>query len=71
MDGPAKVTGKALYVDDLGAPGLLYGATVRSEVPRGRLLALVPDLATNQKTQFQAAADDAIRSLTLNGAPRA
>ena len=45
MDGPAKVTGKALYVDDLGAPGLLYGATVRSEVPRGRLLALVPDPA--------------------------
>ena len=43
MDGPAKVTGKALYVDDLHRPGLLHGATIRSDVSRGRLLALTPD----------------------------
>lgn len=45
MDGPAKVMGKALYVDDLRAPGLLHGATLRSTVPRGRLLAIRPDPA--------------------------
>ncbi len=45
MDGPAKVTGKALYVDDLHPPGVLYGATVRSTLPRGRLRSLQPDPA--------------------------
>ena len=37
LDGPAKVTGRALYVDDLDRPGTLYDVTVRSPVPRGRL----------------------------------
>jgi CO/xanthine dehydrogenase Mo-binding subunit len=32
-----KVTGAALYVDDLKFPGMIYGATVRSSVPRGRI----------------------------------
>ncbi len=32
-----KVTGKARYVDDLTFPGMLYGATVRSPCPRGRV----------------------------------
>src|SRR5256714_2874170 len=36
-EGRAKVTGAARYVDDLAAPGMLYGATVRSHVPRGRV----------------------------------
>ncbi len=36
-EGRQKVTGAARYVDDLRFPGLLYGATVRSAVPRGRL----------------------------------
>ena len=30
-----KVTGRARYVDDLTLPGMLFGATVRSTVPRG------------------------------------
>ena len=30
VDGPAKVSGRALYVDDLHVPGCYYGATVRS-----------------------------------------
>jgi CO/xanthine dehydrogenase Mo-binding subunit len=34
-EGRAKVTGRARYVDDLTLPGLLYGVTVRSSVPRG------------------------------------
>ncbi len=37
VDGPAKVRGLAAYVDDLVVPGALHGATVRSDVARGRL----------------------------------
>jgi CO/xanthine dehydrogenase Mo-binding subunit len=37
-EGVEKVTGKARYVDDLSFPEMLYGATVRSSVPRGRIL---------------------------------
>jgi CO/xanthine dehydrogenase Mo-binding subunit len=36
-EGRAKVTGRAEYVDDLTFPGMIYGATVRSPVARGRL----------------------------------
>src|SRR5215468_1062816 len=36
-DGVAKVTGRALYVDDLPFEGLLHGKTVRSTVARGKL----------------------------------
>ncbi|MEY4095229.1 MAG: hypothetical protein RLZZ53_2428 [Acidobacteriota bacterium] len=38
-DGDAKVTGAAQYIGDLSFPGMLYGATVRSTVPRGRIRA--------------------------------
>jgi CO/xanthine dehydrogenase Mo-binding subunit len=34
-EGRAKVTGQALYVDDISPAGVLYGVTVRSAVPRG------------------------------------
>jgi CO/xanthine dehydrogenase Mo-binding subunit len=36
-EGRDKVTGKAQYVDDMVLPGMLYGATVRSQVPRGKV----------------------------------
>jgi CO/xanthine dehydrogenase Mo-binding subunit len=36
-EGRKKVTGQALYIDDLTFPGMLHGATVRSSVPRGRI----------------------------------
>src|SRR5437870_12480057 len=36
-EGRHKVTGQAQYVDDMGLPNMLYGATVRSEIPRGRI----------------------------------
>src|SRR5438105_9537397 len=36
-EGPKKVTGAALYVDDLKFPDMLHGATVRSPVARGRV----------------------------------
>src|SRR2546423_11113763 len=35
VEGFDKVTGRALYVDDLRVPGVLHGRTVRSTVPRG------------------------------------
>jgi len=36
-EGWDKVTGRAQYIDDLSLPGMLYGATVRSRVPRGKI----------------------------------
>lgn len=36
-EGRMKVTGRAEYVDDLTFPGMIYGATVRSPIARGRL----------------------------------
>ncbi len=44
-DGPQKVTGKALFTDDLVVPGAWYGATVRSTHARARLLAVERDPA--------------------------
>jgi CO/xanthine dehydrogenase Mo-binding subunit len=35
-EGRDKVTGHAQYVDDMTLPNMLYGATVRSRIPRGR-----------------------------------
>jgi CO/xanthine dehydrogenase Mo-binding subunit len=37
-EGREKVTGTAQYVDDLSFPGMLYGVTVRSSIPRGQIL---------------------------------
>src|SRR5208283_209582 len=36
-EGRDKVTGQARYVDDMVLPGMLYGATVRSRFPRGKI----------------------------------
>jgi CO/xanthine dehydrogenase Mo-binding subunit len=36
-EGRKKVTGQALYVDDISFPEMLHGATVRSSVARGRI----------------------------------
>jgi len=36
-EGWDKVTGEARYVDDMVLPGMLYGATVRSNMPRGKI----------------------------------
>src|SRR5215218_5079589 len=36
-EGRKKVTGQALYVDDLSFPDMLHGVTVRSPTPRGRI----------------------------------
>ncbi|MGB9283254.1 MAG: xanthine dehydrogenase family protein molybdopterin-binding subunit, partial [Candidatus Sulfotelmatobacter sp.] len=36
-EGRDKVTGKSQYVDDMVLPNMLFGATVRSRIPRGRI----------------------------------
>jgi CO/xanthine dehydrogenase Mo-binding subunit len=43
-DGDAKVTGAAKYIDDLTFPGMLFGATIRSTIPCGDLVATHLDL---------------------------
>jgi len=36
-EGRDKVTGGSQYVDDMVLPNMLFGATVRSQIPRGRI----------------------------------
>src|SRR4051812_48683888 len=36
-EGHEKVTGASKYIDDLHFPGLIYGTTVRSTIPRGKI----------------------------------
>jgi CO/xanthine dehydrogenase Mo-binding subunit len=37
LEGRDKVTGLARYVDDMVLPGMIYGTTVRSHIPRGKI----------------------------------
>ena len=39
-EGRDKITGAAHYIDDLTFPGMIYGTTVRSPAPRGRIVAV-------------------------------
>jgi CO/xanthine dehydrogenase Mo-binding subunit len=39
-EGEAKVLGRAQYVDDITLPGMWFGATVRSTIPRGRIVSI-------------------------------
>ena len=36
-EGRQKVTGQALYVDDVSFPDMLHGVTIRSSIPRGKI----------------------------------
>src|SRR6202040_3469528 len=51
-EGRRKVTGQALYVDDLSFPGMLHGVTVRSSIPRGRIknISFTGDIPWNEIT---------------------
>src|SRR5215831_7164574 len=51
-EGFKKVTGQALYVDDLTFPGLVHGVTVRSSVPRGHIkeISFTGDIPWNEIT---------------------
>jgi CO/xanthine dehydrogenase Mo-binding subunit len=46
-EGAAKVTGAAIYIDDLTFPGMLHATTVRSTIPRGEILAVRLDFDTS------------------------
>jgi CO/xanthine dehydrogenase Mo-binding subunit len=39
-EGRKKVTGQALYVDDISFPEMIWGVTVRSSVPRARITSI-------------------------------
>jgi CO/xanthine dehydrogenase Mo-binding subunit len=45
LEAHDKVTGTALYLDDLRVPGTLHGRTVRSTIPRGRIRKVTLDPA--------------------------
>ncbi len=49
-EGRDKVTGRAQYVDDITMPGMLYGATVRSSIPRGKIkkISFSPEIPWDQ-----------------------
>ncbi|HUS09421.1 MAG TPA: xanthine dehydrogenase family protein molybdopterin-binding subunit [Pyrinomonadaceae bacterium] len=51
-EGRKKVTGQALYVDDISFPEMLHGTTVRSQVARGRIksVSFEGDIAWNEFT---------------------
>lgn len=57
-EGPAKLTGRALYTDDLRVPGAWYGATVRSTEAHARFLAIDLDPAFDWATVVVATATD-------------
>lgn len=54
-DSQAKVTGAAIYADDLTFPGMLYGRTIRSEIPAGRITGISHDLERDGYTVVTAA----------------
>jgi CO/xanthine dehydrogenase Mo-binding subunit len=47
LEGREKVTGQARYIDDISMPGMLFGATVRSRIPRGRIKSISFGLELN------------------------
>ena len=49
-EGWDKITGAARYVDDMVLPGMLYGATVRSNIARGKIrkISFDPSIAWDQ-----------------------
>jgi CO/xanthine dehydrogenase Mo-binding subunit len=57
-EGHAKLTGTALYVDDMVFPGAWYGATVRSTDAHARLVALEQDQAFDWSQVVLVTADD-------------
>ncbi|MDY6915907.1 MAG: molybdopterin cofactor-binding domain-containing protein [Candidatus Cloacimonadota bacterium] len=47
IDGYEKVTGKAIYGDDIKLPGLLYAAVRYSDIPAGKIIKLKTQKAKN------------------------
>ena len=55
-EGVAKVRGAARYIDDISLPGMIFGATVRSAIPRGRVVKIEfgPGVPWNEFTVVKA-----------------
>lgn len=51
-DGREKTAGSAKYIDDLAFPGMLYGRTVRTEIPRGRVTSVQLDFGDMDPAEF-------------------
>ena len=45
-DGLGKATGRALYADDVAFPGMLFGRTIRTTIPRGSIRSIRLDFDT-------------------------
>jgi CO/xanthine dehydrogenase Mo-binding subunit len=67
VDGAAKATGRAQYIDDLPFAGLLHGKTVRSPVARGRLrgIAYRPGVPWEEFTVVTAADIPGVNAVVL------
>jgi CO/xanthine dehydrogenase Mo-binding subunit len=57
-EGPAKLTGTALYADDLVFPGAWFGATIRSTEPHARLVGIELDDGFDWKRVVLVTAED-------------
>src|SRR5919107_2741428 len=57
-EGPSKLTGTALYADDLVVPGAWFGATIRSTEPHARLMGIQLDDAFDWSRVVVVTADD-------------
>jgi CO/xanthine dehydrogenase Mo-binding subunit len=57
-EGPAKLTGTALYTDDLVVPGAWYGITIRSTQPHARLIGVELGEGFDWKRAVVVTADD-------------
>jgi len=66
-EGRAKVTGQALYVDDVTPVGVLHGVTVRSTVPHGRITGIRfdPSIDWSEFTIVTAADIPGVNRVTL------
>jgi len=57
-EGLAKLSGREQYVDDLPLEGFLWGMTVRSRAPRGRITAIRFGKGVNWSDVVVVSADD-------------
>ena len=48
VDGKGKISGEAKYIDDVKFKDQLFAKTVRSEIPKGKIVSIkIPDLPNN------------------------
>ncbi|HEY7396193.1 MAG TPA: molybdopterin cofactor-binding domain-containing protein, partial [Gemmatimonadaceae bacterium] len=62
-DGIGKATGRAQYADDLVFPGMLYGRTIRSTIPHGRIRSISFALEIHSGFRTAAPTDETARDV--------